>query len=120
PSGASLGTSSLTRSEVGTVPFLASVGMTTLAGKLVHNPVGSARFVPVRVRSIVVPRWTPSGSTGARVGACGLGGAGGGWAGAWLTARKKPKTRSEKVREVMAGGVPGERAAGGFQKILIR
>src|SRR5262249_45557206 len=44
----------------------------TLAGKLVHRPVGSARLVPVRVSSRVVPRWMPSGTGILSVGACGL------------------------------------------------
>ena len=55
------------------MPLLLSVGMVTLAGKLVHNPVGSARLVPVRVRSSEDPRSMPMGAGMAIVGASGLG-----------------------------------------------
>src|SRR5262245_4466670 len=74
PSGASAGTSRTTRNLALSLPLFASVGMVTLAGKLVHRPVGSARLVPVRVNSSFVPRCIPSGATGVRVGARGLGG----------------------------------------------
>src|SRR5262245_31607029 len=78
PSGASLGISSLILSEVGDLS-LASVGRVILAGNDVQTAVGSWRLVPVSVRSMVVPRCAPVGLIGARVGACGLAGAGG-WA----------------------------------------
>src|SRR5262249_60328403 len=81
PSGASAGTSNTTRNFALSFPLLASVGIVTLAGKLVHRPVGSARLVPVSVNSSFVPRCMPSGRTGVSVGASGLGGmTGGGWA----------------------------------------
>src|SRR5207249_4750571 len=74
PRGTSLGTSRWTWSFALSLPLLLSVGMVTWAGKLVHKPVGSARLVPVRVSSIAVPRWMPSGMGIFSVGAWGLGG----------------------------------------------
>src|SRR5947208_2879110 len=61
------------RSLALSLPLLPSVGMDTLAGKLVHRPVGSARLLPVSVSSRAVPRWMPSGTGIFRVGASGLG-----------------------------------------------
>src|SRR5262249_18959829 len=85
PSGASAGTSRTTRSDVGCLPLFMSVGIVTLAVKLVHRPVGSVRFVPVRVSSNLVPRCMPSGAGGLSVGAWGLGAGSGG--GGWATDR---------------------------------
>jgi hypothetical protein len=65
-----------------------SVGMVTVAGKLVQRPVGSARLVPVRVSSSLVPRGMPTGVTGLSVGASGLGAIGGGCCAAATAARQ--------------------------------
>ncbi len=97
-----LGQLNLMRREPGLVPFFASVGIVTLAGKLLHTPVGSARLVPVRVSSSAVPRCIPSGRIGASVGASGGGGAGG-CPGARLFVSKKATSSTRKVRDFMGG-----------------
>src|SRR5262249_58734994 len=86
--------------------------MVTLAGKLVHSAVGSARLVPVRVRSRAVPRVIPRGTGGAKVGAWGLG-AGGGWAGtATHHERRKARASSPVARwRERVIGVPHESGA---------
>src|SRR5262249_1902596 len=100
PSGASLGTSSLTRSFVGSLPLLLSVGIVAFArGMLVRRPAGSARLVPVRVSSRVLPRAMPRGRTGLSVGAAGLGaGAGGCWARAAGAASRTDRASNAAVR----------------------
>jgi hypothetical protein len=66
-----------------------------LAGKLVHSPVGSARLLPVSVRSSVVPRCIPNGTAGLSTGACGLAaGAGAFWA------RPSPIKGGKRRREI--------------------
>src|SRR5262249_7850309 len=104
PSGASAGTSRTTRNFALSFPLFASVGTVTLAGKLVHNPVGSARLVPVNVSSSLVPRCMPSGTTGARGGASGLAGmTGGGWATAGAATAKSIRLSDRTNQDIRAG-----------------
>src|SRR5262245_47750189 len=116
PSGASAGTSRTTRSDVGCFPLFMSVGIVTLAGKLVHRPVGSVKFVPVRVRSSFVPRCMPSGAGGLSVGACGLGtgNGGGGWA--TETAGADNRTNSRRNRHAFMRSDRGWSGRGGLKQ----
>src|SRR5262245_2739662 len=71
PTGQSAGTSTFTLSLAGSVPFLLSVGMVALPGKLSNTATASARLVPVRVTSSDSPFFAPRFAGEVRVGACG-------------------------------------------------
>src|SRR5262245_53875440 len=105
--------------------------MVTLAGKLVHSPVGLARLVPVRFRSTLVPRWPAIGAVMLRTGAAGLGTLSG--EGCWATAdAAASRTAARAGRErrrlmVLLGGEAAARLVGragrraaGREAILVR